>query len=434
MSIDTVTSDIPTREARPRAEVGSALLITLALLSALAPFATDLYLPAFPEMVGDLSTSTTGVQLSLTAFLIGAGLGQLVFGPLSDRLGRRGPLIVGTVLFVVASAGAAMAPTIELLVVARLFQGLFGAAGMVIGRAIISDRAHGKEAARAFSIMMLVGGIAPIVAPFLGSMLAEPLGWRGLLAIVAVIGAIAAVAVLVVVRESRTREAIEAETRAGGRGVLRELASRAYVTNTLAYAFAFATMMAYISASPFLYQDMMGLTPVQYGLAFALNAIALAVVSSVSAKLTYRFAVRRLAGVGLAVNLLAIVALVALVLSDVPPIWLGVPILVAVGSLGLVFGNTTALALEAVPEASGSASAVLGLLQFTLAGVVSPLVGIAGESTALPLAVVMLVASAVAALSFAIGARRAAASTTPSAAPDGAADSSARAHAGSARS
>lgn len=402
----TATQDAGTPTATSRAPIDTPLLLTLALLSAMAPFATDLYLPSFPEMVEGLSTSTTGVQLSLTAFLVGAGLGQLVFGPPSDRIGRRVPLIAGTILFVVASVGAALAPTIELLVVARLFQGLFGAAGMVIGRAIIADRAEGQQAARAFSIMMLVGGIAPIIAPFLGSLLAEPLGWRGLLTVVAVIGAGAAMAVMAIVRETRTPASLHAEAKEGGRGALRDLSSPAYISSALAYGFSFATMMAYIAASPFLYQDMMGFTPVQYGLAFALNAIALAVVSSVSAKLTRRFAVRRLATAGLAVNLAAIVALTALVLCGAPPLWFSVPILASVGSLGLIFGNTTALALQAVPKASGSASAVLGLLQFTLAGAVSPLVGIGGESTALPLALTMLSASAVAITSFAVGTRR----------------------------
>ncbi|MFZ2527356.1 MAG: multidrug effflux MFS transporter [Rhodococcus sp. (in: high G+C Gram-positive bacteria)] len=382
------------------------LLITLALLSAAAPFATDLYLPAFPDMVSDLTTTTTGVQLSLTTFLIGAGIGQVVFGPLSDRVGRRTPLIVGSILYVLVGIGAAMAPTIGVLVALRFLQGLFGAAGMVIGRAIISDRAHGADAARAFSLMMLVGGMAPIVAPVLGSVLTETIGWRGLLWIVVALGVIAAVAVLVVVRETRTPEAIREEQTEGSTGVLRELTSRRYLGNALAYGFSFATMMAYISASPFLYQDMMGLSTLQYGLAFALNATALAVVSAVAAKLAARISAARLAGIGLGLNLLAILVLLAMVLADVTPVLLAAPILVAVASLGLVLGNTTALALDSARHAPGAASAVLGLLQFGLAGAVSPLVGIGGEQTALPLAVVMVVAAVVACAGFAIASRR----------------------------
>lgn len=401
----TLTRDTTVPTSRSQ-RIELPLLLTLALLAAIAPFATDLYLPAFPAMTTELSTTTTGIQLSLTAFLIGAGLGQLMFGPLSDRIGRRKPLVVGTILFVAASIGAALAPSVAMLIAFRFFQGLFGAAGMVIGRAIISDRTSGKEAARAFSLMMLVGGIAPIIAPFLGSLLAEPLGWRGLLAIVAIIGVGASLAVIVIVRESRTPSVATEEAPSGARTVVRELCTRTYITNTVAYAFAFATMMAYISASPFLYQDMMGFTTIEYGLAFALNAIVLAVASSVSAKLAYRFAVRRIAGIGLAINLGATVVLAALVFGGAPAIWLGLPILVAVGSLGLVLGNTTALALGAAPRASGAASAVLGMMQFALAGLVAPLVGLGGESSALPLAIVMLCASGVAALGFGLGSTR----------------------------
>ena len=159
--------------------LSAGLLITLALLSAVAPFATDLYLPAFPAMVTDLHTSPTAVQLTLTAFLLGLASGQLVFGPLSDRFGRVKPLVIGAAVCVLASLAAVLAPSIEVLVAARFAQGLTGAAGMVIGRAIISDLATGRAAARAFSLMMIVAGVAPIVAPLAGGFLVEPLGWRG---------------------------------------------------------------------------------------------------------------------------------------------------------------------------------------------------------------------------------------------------------------
>jgi DHA1 family bicyclomycin/chloramphenicol resistance-like MFS transporter len=154
-----VAVDSPIRDA-PERSITPALLVTLALLSAVAPFATDLYLPAFPTMVADLHTSATAVQLTLTAFLLGLATGQLVFGPLSDRYGRVRPLIFGATLCVVASAATVFAPTVEALITARFFQGFAGAAGMVIGRAVIADLASGKAAARAFSLMMIVGGVA----------------------------------------------------------------------------------------------------------------------------------------------------------------------------------------------------------------------------------------------------------------------------------
>lgn len=380
-----------------RPQLSAPLIGTLALLSAIAPFATDLYLSAFPTMTEELSTSATGVQLSLTTFLIGAGLGQLIFGPLSDRLGRRTPLIIGLVIYLAASMVAALAPTVSVLVIARLVQGLSGAAGMVLSRAIISDLAHGVAAARALSIMMLVSSIAPIAAPFAGSILVGSIGWRGLLGIVAGLGALSLILVLVIVRETRgsqsSREASQSRGRSG-------LLSRQYVGYTLTYAFAFSTMMAYISASPFVYQDMIGMSEVQYGLTFGLNAIVMAATGAVSARLVGRFSAAQLIRAGLAVNLAAIVVLVALALSSVPPVWLAAPILVAVASLGLIVGNTTALALDAVPGRGGSASAWLGCLQFVFAGAVSAIVGVGGEGTAVPLALTMLAGSVLATFMF----------------------------------
>lgn len=182
--------------------IGLATLFTLAILSAVAPFSIDLYLPAFPAMTEDLHTTATGVQLSLTAFLIGAGVGQVVFGPLSDRIGRLIPLYIGLVLFLVASIVTVFASNVEILVAARLAQGLGGASGMVIGRAMVLDKEKGAAAAKALSIMMVIGGIAPVVAPLAGSLLADLIGWRGLLAIVAGIGVVGIASTVFFIRET----------------------------------------------------------------------------------------------------------------------------------------------------------------------------------------------------------------------------------------
>lgn len=383
------------------------LLLTLALLSGIAPFATDMYLPAFPEMVTDLATTATGVQLSLTTFLIGAGVGQLIFGPLSDRVGRVRPLLVGMGIYLVSSLAAAFSPTIAVLLVARLIQGLSAASGMVISRAIVTDMARGTEAARALSIVMLVSGISPVIAPVAGSLLASPLGWRGLLATVAGLVAVGLVASVVFVKETKFTDTVPTSAEASINQTSlrkRELFSRQYLGNMLAYVFAFTTMMAYISASPFLYENMMGLDAVQYGLMFGFNAFVLMVVGGLSARLTRSFSITSLSRVGLFLNLLSIVGFVILVAVDVPTIWLALPITFMVGSLGLVFGNTTALALNAVPSATGLGSAVLGLLQHVLAGGVAPLISLGGQHTAWPLAIVMLVATMLANLAFAAAA------------------------------
>jgi len=408
-SPETTTAEPRTSPVAGPGGVTAGLLVVLALLSVIAPFATDLYLPAFPAMTGDLDTSATGVQFTLTSFLVGVALGQLVFGPLSDKFGRKGPLVVGAVICVVASIAAMVAPTVGVLVAARFVQGASGAAGMVIGRAIISDLATGKAAARAFSLTMIVGGVAPVLAPVIGSVLVAPIGWRGILGVVAAIATIMLTAVLLVVRESHTRER-RAEIRDSVADTARPTAalrSRVYLGNTFAFAFAFAVLMAYISASPFLYQTMMGLTTVEYGLLFGANALALTVVSGVSAKLSSTRSVSMLLGLGLGLVLLASIAMAALVVAGVPPLWLAVPLFVAVASLGLVLGNATSLALAAVPRSAGLGSAVLGALQFGLGAAVSPLVGIGGEDTALPLAIIMVSAALIAVCAFVVGNRRA---------------------------
>lgn len=392
----------PRPDTAPRITV--ALLVTLALLSAVAPFATDLYLPAFPRMVDDLQTSPTNVQLTLTAFLVGLAAGQLIFGPLSDRFGRVKPLVIGATICVAASVVAVLAPTIEVLIAARLAQGLTGAAGMVIGRAIISDLATGREAARAFSLMMIVGGVAPIAAPLAGGFLVEPLGWRGALAIILALVVAMLVAALVVIRETHTKERrarLQDEKTSAG-SPLRDLTSRTYVGNLLAFGFAFAVMMAYISASPFVYQTMMGLSSAQYGAMFGVNAFGLLSMSALSARLTARREPRSIARIGLVAILVASLAVLALAVTQTPAGWLALPLFVAVSAMGLIFGNTTALALSAAPRAAGSASAALGATQFLLAAAVSPLVSLGGEHSAVPLGLVMASAALVAYLGFAV--------------------------------
>lgn len=384
--------------------VGGGLLFALALLAGLGSFAIDLYLPAFPAMTVDLSTTATGVQLSLTAFLIGAGAGQLVFGPWSDRVGRMVPLFSGITLFLTASVLAVFAGSIEVVVVARLLQGLGGSAGMVIGRAIILDKAEGAAAAKGMSLLMLIGGVAPVLAPIVGGVFAEPIGWRGLLGIVGALGFVAFLAAALFVRESLPRDVREHRRKTGGDGAWKSLVSRGYLGNLTAYAFGMAIMMAYISASPFVYQEMVGLGTIGYGIAFAVNAVGLVTATSISARLVGRVGARSLTITGLAISLVAIMAILVISLSGLSAVWLMAPVFFAIAPLGLVFGNATALALSSVPHTTtGIGSAFLGALQFALAGVVAGLVGIAGEDTAVPLALTMLGAAVIALVGVAIG-------------------------------
>ena len=408
---------LDTSSAAPTPSLGTPVLLALGLLSAIAPLATDLYLPTFPSMATDLATSSTTIQLTLTAFLLGLTVGQLTFGPLADRLGRRLPLVAGAVLLVAASVVCVLAPDPTVLVVARLVQGFAGAAGMVIGRAMIADLATGPAAARAFSLMMLVSGVAPVIAPVLGGLLGDRLGWRGLLGIVLALAVLMLLTVLL-----GTRETLPADRRGGrrertdgsadrGPGLL---GNRVFVGRTITFACAFAAMMAYISASPFVYQELMGLGTATYGIAFGANALALMAVSALSARLAARVRPELLLHLGIGALALSVATGLVLALTGADPHWLMLPILTATAAQGLVLGNATALALGAVTRGAGTASAVLGALQFGLGALVTPLVSLGEGTGALPMLLVMAGCTLLAGLGILIARPR---SVTPTPAP-----------------
>lgn len=388
--------------AETSSRIRTPLLLVLALLSTTGPFATDLYLPAFPQIKTDLGTDATGVQLTLTAFMIGIALGQLSFGALSDRFGRVRPLLVGATVSILASIFAAVAPTLALLVAARFVQGFSAAAGIVIARAIVSDLAAGPASARVFSLMMTVSGIAPVIAPFVGSLLVESLGWRGVFWTLAGLFLLMLASVLAVIRE--THPPHRRGTGTGLGQLLRVFREGRFVGYVLLFASSFGVLMGYISASPFIYQNMMGLSPVQYGIMFGVNALGLTIAGTISAKVAHRAGPRRMLRAAVPTMLGMALALLAMVLLGVPPLLLAVPIFGAVSTIGFIMGNTTSLALSEVRHVAGSGSAVLGGTQFLLGAMVSPLVGLAGDRSALPLAIVM-VASATLALAALIATR-----------------------------
>lgn len=382
--------------AQPSDRLPAVLLGSLGLLSAMAPIAMDLYLPAFPQMMQDLGTTAFGVQLSVTAFLVGGGVGQLVFGPLSDRWGRRVPLLLGSSVCLAACLLAAAAPTVEVLVAARLLAGLSAAAGMVLSRAVVSDLARGRAGARALSVMMLIGGVAPVVAPPLGGIFAGPLGWRGLLLVVAALAGLMLLAVLLWIPESypAERRARHRDLRSAGRAS--SLLSRAYLGNMLAFGFAMAGFMGYITASSVVFQIVWGTDAATYGLVFGLGALVLMAGNATSAALAERVATGTLLAGGLVVMLAGAVVFSVLVGVGVNTPWAALPLFVAFFGLGFVMGNATALALGSVPHAAGRGSAWLGAMQYGLGAIASALVGIGGSSSAVPLAVVFTGAVAIA--------------------------------------
>lgn len=377
------------------------MIAVLALLTAVSPLSTDMYLPAFPQMAADLGASAAGIQLTLTTFLIGLALGQLVIGPLSDGTGRRKPLLVGAAVCLLASIATAVAPTIEFLIVARFIQGFSGAAGVVLSRAIIADSAKGVRGAKLLGLMMIIGGIAPVLAPVLGGAIIAGLGWRGVFWILALMVALMFVAVLCFIKESlpasaRQSGGVKAMFRSG-RTVL---SNRNYVGYLVTFCFAFAAMFAYISASPFVLQNILGLSPGTYSLVFGVNSLAIMISAIIATRLAGRVAYRTMLGGGVIALLLISVALLAVVLIGVSMIPVLVLLFVFQGSVGFIYGNATTLALGEARHHAGTGSAFLGAFQFLLGAVVSPLVGLAGDHDARPMGIAMAAAAAISAAAF----------------------------------
>ena len=350
-----------------RTTFAPTLLVALAALAAVAPLAMDAYLPAFSRMSADLGVSASTTQLTLTMFLVGVALGQLSIGVLSDRFGRRPLLLWGSVLAFVAGAGAALAPGAGLLLVARFFQGLGGAAGMVLGRAVISDRSRGITTARALSLVMAIQGIAPVVAPILGGALVGPAGWRGILAVVAAFQGLLVIAVALWVPET-----LPASGRHdGGLGVLVEGTAalskdRVFVRVIVINALVYALLTAYLSAAPFILQGILGMATAAYTAVFAVVCAG------------------ALDGpVGADSRALLTAITVSLFIAHV------------VG-LGTCIGNLPAIALGRTGRWAGTGSALLGFVQFVFGGLASPLVGLSGATSGVAFGIVIVVLGAVA--------------------------------------
>ncbi|MER5868761.1 Bcr/CflA family multidrug efflux MFS transporter [Streptomyces sp. NPDC002044] len=399
-SPESTSAPAPAATAPLTAARRTGLLVTFILggLTALPPLSMDMYLPALPQVTSALNSPAATVQLTLTACLAGMALGQLVIGPMSDKWGRRRPLLAGMVVYVLATAICALAPTTELLIAFRLLQGLAGAAAIVIARAVVRDLYDGVEMARFFSTLMLISGAAPIVAPLIGGQVLRFADWRGVFVVLTGVGL-----VLTLVVWRRLDETLPPERRhTGGVGsALRTmrglLGDRVFAGYTLAGGFAFAVLFSYISASPFVVQEIYGASPQTFSLLFGLNSVGLIIVGQVNGKLLVgRVSLDKALAVGLGVITAASVALLLMsagVFGEAGLVPVSAGLFVLMSAMGLVLPNTNAQALMRTPHAAGSASALLGTSSFLVGAIASPLVGIAGEDTAVPMAVVQLVCS-----------------------------------------
>jgi MFS transporter, DHA1 family, multidrug resistance protein len=377
------------------------LLVVLGAMSAFGSVTTDVYLPSLPQAAAALHTTPAGIQSSLTAGLLGLAAGQLVAGPLSDRRGRRGPLLAAMAVFVLASLLCASAPNLVAFDLFRLLQGGTGGAGIAICFATVRDLYAGRAAARAYSILASVGGITPIVAPTIGAQLLRITDWRGVFLVLAGLGV-----VFLGYAYAWVGETLPVARRAGGgfastAAVLQRLTVDPRFTGyALAGGFSFAAVFAYVSASPFIFEGLGHMSPQLFGLLFAVNSTGILLTNAVNARLVQRFSPSRLLDVGLvgvAVGAGSALMVAVTTQSHLCLYALLASLFLMVSSTGLTRSNAAALALDPHPETAGSAAAILGLIQFALGAIVAPITGLDRHSAVLPCAA-MVAAAALAVL------------------------------------
>ncbi|WP_327665547.1 multidrug effflux MFS transporter [Streptomyces sp. NBC_00498] len=367
------------------------LLAVLAGLGAASPLATDMYVPGLPDMARSLDTSSAGTQVTLTAFLLGVIVGQLVLGPLSDMVGRRPVLLLGTSAFALFGLGCAFAPTIEAMTVLRFGQGVSGAAGLVVGRAVVVDLFHGVELARVYGTLAGVGALGPVLAPVLGGALLALAPWRYVFVALALVGA-----VLVVGLARGVPESLPPQRRIGGgvggalRATARLVARPTVLAPVLTMGCMGAAVFAYVAGATFVLQDLLRLSPAMSSIVYGVNALGNLGASLLYGRLARRFAPESLMVAGAVVGLAGQVVLLLLagtVGVGLWPIWLC--LLVSVASFGFLFPALTTVGQSRGREAPGAMSALLGAAQFAFGAAASPLVGLFGTRSAAPMALVM---------------------------------------------
>ncbi len=364
------------------------LALILGILSAFGPLSIDMYLPGLPAIARDFGVETAVAQQTLSAFFVGLAVGQLIYGPISDRLGRRRPLLFGCALYALACLGCALSASLNGLILLRFAMALGACAGMVITRSVVRDLFDQRESARMYSMLVLVMGLAPILAPLVGGQLLLYFGWRVIFLALSAFGLLCIVLVYFGLPESlpaerRTRQGLGAVLR--GYGAL--LGDGRYMGYTIAGGLASAAMFAYISGSPFVFIELNGVPPERYGLLFGINAIGLIAASQLN-----RWLLERYSGGQILVAALGVTAATGLLLAGAAATGLGgfggmlVLLFFCIASTGLVGPNATAGAMAPYARQAGSASAMLGAIQFGFGAAAGALVGLLFNGTALPMA------------------------------------------------
>jgi len=363
------------------------IALVLGLLSAIGPFAIDMYLPALPQIGHSLQTDIGAVQMSLTVFFLAIGVGQLIYGPVSDMLGRKPPLYFGLALFSAASVGCALAADIQTLVVLRFVQGLGAAAGMAIPRAVVRDLHTGSDAARLTSLLMLVFSVSPILAPLAGSGVIALGGWRAVFWAVTVAGVAGLLLTGMTLKETRPPEdRVESSVRSALAAYAVLLRDRHFLGLVFIGACAMAGFFTYLANSSFVMINHYGLSPTQYSLAFAVNAASFIGVSQFTGTLCARFGLVRVVQGAMLAGAVVVLALLGLYLAGVDELAVLIGLyLVSSGFLGLVIPTTAVLALETHGAIAGTASALMGTLQMLTGAAAMAVVGYFSDGTPLPM-------------------------------------------------
>jgi MFS transporter, DHA1 family, multidrug resistance protein len=385
--------------AREPGRLTRGQIVLLAALSAFGPLSLDMYLPGLPRLTRELHATASAAQLTITACMIGLGVGQVIAGPISDARGRRRPLLAGIIGYVASSLACAVAPSVGVLVAMRLIQGMTGSVGIVIARAIVRDLSGGPVAARLFGVLMGITGVVPVAAPLVGGQVLLVTSWRGVFVVLAAIGLPLVVAAAIMLPES-----LSVHDRHGGGlgGVLGRfgalLRDRHYLPYALAFSLSFAAMFGYIAGSSFVLENIFGISPQLFSVIFAVNSAGLITLSLLGSRAVGRRGSAWLLRRGLLGTAVASIAALVVTVAHAG-LW---PLLVCFFLLlcanGMVLPNATASAMASHSGSLGSASALLGLGQFGLGALVAPLVGVGGSRNALPMAIVIAGAGAAALL------------------------------------
>ncbi|WP_083255974.1 Bcr/CflA family multidrug efflux MFS transporter [Domibacillus iocasae] len=390
------------------------MAMLLGALGAMGPFTIDMYLPSFPTIANDYGTTASLVQISLTACLIGLALGQIIIGPMSDVRGRKKPLTFFLFVYFIASLLCAFAPSIYWFIAARVLQGFSAAGGLVISRAVVRDMYSGRELTKFFALLMLVNNLGPILAPVIGGGVLAFTDWSGVFLVLSAVGII-----LMLVVTWKLDETLPVESRQPSsimntfRSFSSLLKNREFMGYALAQGIMVGGIFAYVSGIPFVYQNIYGVSPQVFSFLFGVNGIGIMISTQIVGRFSDNIPTERFLRIGLFMSAAAGTVLLAMILIHGPLYSIAIPLFFFVSSIGIIGTSAFSLAMETQGHIAGSASALLGLLPFALGAMTAPLVGIAGENTAVPMGLTIFGASMLAMVAYFGLARSAKRSTQP---------------------